>query len=650
MQSALRPSAFLVAALLLGCGAPELQLGGPIAGWPAYGGDAHGSRHSPLTQIDRDNVADLEIAWSYRSGDFDDGTGGAKMPSALQVTPILVGENLVFCTPFNRVISLDAETGEERWAYDPRVDHTGMYIINCRGVSVWRDVRAAPDATCATRIFTGTLDARLIALDAETGLPCAGFGAAGAVDLRGGVGEARPGEYGVTSAPLVIGDRVVTGTMILDNRRVDMPGGVVRAFDARSGAQLWAWDPVPEDAPPPPAGVRYRRGTTNAWTTLSGDPALSLVFVPTGNTSPDFYGGDRDGLDEYSSSLVALDANTGEVAWHFQTVHHDVWDYDVASQPLLFDFPREGEIVPAVVQATKMGHLFFLDRRTGEPLFPVEERAVPQGPVAGEYLSPTQPFPTRPPPLHPAQLRPEDAWGPTPWHRSECRKKIESLRSEGIFTPPSLQGTVQFPGYIGGFNWGSLSIDEGRGILVANSTQAAGLIRLIPRPEWNEMFPDAPPDFGYEPQDGTPYGVQRDVLFSSSGAPCNPPPWGKLFGIDVATGSIRWERPLGTARDLAPFPIWLFIPNGVPNLGGPVTTASGLSFIGATTDHFLRAFDTDSGEELWRGRLPTGAQATPMTYRLREDGRQFVVIAAGGHGLFGVPAGDSLVAFALPIP
>ena len=396
--------------------------------------------------------------------------------------------------------------------------------------------------------------------------------------------------------------------------------------------------------------MQYRRGTTNAWTALSGDPELSLVFVPTGNTSPDYYGGTREGLDEYSSSLVALDANTGAVAWYFQTVHHDIWDYDVAAQPVLFDFPRDGEVIPAVVQATKMGHLFFLDRRNGTPLFPVEERPVPQGAVEGETLSPTQPFPTRPPPLHPTELRPEDAWGPMPWHRSECEQKIASLRSDGIFTPPSIQGSVQYPGYIGGVNWGSLSIDPARGILVVNTSQVAGMIRLVPRPEWNRMFPDGPPDFGFEPQAGTPYGVQRDVLLSSSGAPCSPPPWGKIFGIDVTSGDIRWQRPLGTSRDLAPFPVWLFMPEGVPNLGGPMTTASGLAFIGATTDHFLRAFDTQTGEELWRGRLPTGAQSSPMTYRLRADGRQYVVVASGGHGLLGVPAGDSIVAFALPSP
>jgi quinoprotein glucose dehydrogenase len=643
----LRVSLILLAALA--CSAPEVDLEGPVAGWPAYGGDENAARHSPVDQITKDNVEHLEIAWVHESGDYDDGTGGAKMPSAFQATPILRGDTLYYCTPFNRVFALDAETGEERWVYDPEVNHDDMYLVNCRGVSGWTDRRAAETDVCAERIFTGTLDARLIALDARTGQPCGDFGVNGEVDLRGGVGDVRPGEYGVTSPPVVVGDRIVTGTMILDNVRVDMPGGVVRAFDARSGAQLWAWDPVPAGVSPPPDGVAYRRGTTNAWTAFSADADLGLVYVPTGNTSPDYYGGHREGgLDEYSSSIVALDANTGQVVWHFQTVHHDVWDYDVASQPVLFDFERNGSVVPAVVQPTKMGHLFFLDRRTGNPIFPVEERPVPQDPVEGEYLSPTQPFPTKPPPIHPAALDPEEAWGPTPWHRSQCRDLLASLRSEGIFTPPSLQGTVQYPGYTGGANWGSVSIDPVRNLLVVNTTQVAGLIRLIPREEVAELYPDGTPDFGFEPQAGTPYGVQRIPLMSSLGTPCNPLPWGKLWGIDTATGEIRWERPLGTARDVAPFPVWMFLDEGVPNLGGPITTGSGLTFVAATTDHFLRAFDTQTGEELWKGRLPTGGQATPMTYRIREDGRQFVVIAAGGHGLLGVPPGDSLVAFALP--
>ncbi|MGH7337571.1 MAG: PQQ-binding-like beta-propeller repeat protein, partial [Myxococcota bacterium] len=388
--------------------------------------------------------------------------------------------------------------------------------------------------------------------------------------------------------------------------------------------------------------------TANAWTAFSTDPALGLVYVPTGNTSPDYYGGQRDGLDFYSSSVVALDGSTGLVRWHFRTVHHDLWDYDAPSQPVFLDFSKNGAVVPALIQATKMGHLFFLDRRSGEPLFPVEERAVPQGGVPGETLSPTQPFPIVPAPLHPATLTPDDAFGFTPWDRAKCRELIAGARSEGIFTPPSLEGTIQFPGMVGGANWGSGSVDAGRGVFILNTMRLATYIRLVPRDEYLKQFPDGPPKFGYEPQDGTPYALQRHFLMSPFGAPCNPPPWGTLAAIDVETGEKRWEVPLGTMRDLAPFPVWLFAPAGVPNIGGPITTASGLTFIGATTDRYLRAFRTETGEELWRARLPTTAHATPMTYRLREDGRQYVVVAAGGHGLIPSKAGDSLIAFALP--
>jgi quinoprotein glucose dehydrogenase len=448
----------------------------------------------------------------------------------------------------------------------------------------------------------------------------------------------------------VVGDRVVTGAMVLDNRRVDSPGGVVRAWDARTGKRLWAWDPVPPGETTSADGEmpRYRRGTTNAWTALAADPALGLVYVPTGNTSPDYYGGQRDGLDFYSSSLVALDVRTGLVRWHFRTVHHDVWDYDVPSQPVFVDFPKDGGSVPGLVQATKMGHLFFLDRRTGEPLFPVEERAVPQGAAPGETLSPTQPFPLRPAPIHPATLTPDDAFGFTFWDRGKCREAIENARSEGVFTPPSLEGTIQYPGMAGGANWGSGSVDAGRGVFVINTMRMATYIRLWKREDYAAKFPDGPPAFGFEPQEGTPYALERVPLLSPLGAPCNPPPWGTLVAIDVATGAQRWEIPLGTTRDLAPFPVWLFTPKGVPSIGGPITTASGLTFIGATTDRYLRAFDTATGEELWKGRLPSSAQATPMTYRLREDGRQFVVVAAGGHGLIPTTPGDALVAYALP--
>ncbi len=338
--------------------------------------------------------------------------------------------------------------------------------------------------------------------------------------------------------------------------------------------------------------------------------------------------------------------------WHFQTVHHDIWDYDIGAQPVLFDFPTEDGHVPGVIAATKMGHLFFLDRLTGEPLLPVEERAVPGRAVPGDFVSPTQPFPIKPPPLHPATLEPEDAFGFTPWDKSACREIIEQARSEGIFTPPSTQGTIQYPGMVGGLNWGSLSVDQGRRILVVNTQRIATYIRMVPRADYDAMVEELghPPLFGYEPQEGTPYALERYPLLSPGlGAPCNPPPWGTLVGIDLETGDIAWEVPLGSTRDLAPWPIWLFLGEmGVPNLGGPITTSSGLTFIGATTDAYVRAFETESGALLWKSRLPFSAQSTPMTYRVRPESKQFLVIAAGGHMLLGTKPGDALVAYALP--
>ncbi|NQZ95835.1 MAG: pyrroloquinoline quinone-dependent dehydrogenase [Myxococcales bacterium] len=638
----------LGAAALAACSnAPELDFSGPTAGWEAYGSSPGGGRYSPLTQITAENVGDLEIAWVYHTGDYEDGTN-ALGPSSFQVTPIVIDDTMYLCTSTNRVIALDSETGEERWTFDPVVDTSMIYTQNCRGVSVWTDPEAPASAACRMRILTATLDARLIALDAVTGLPCPEFGKAGTVDLADGIGERDPGEYGVTSPPAIVDDLVVTGSMVLDNRRIDSPGGVVRAYDARSGALRWSWDPVPPDTPAlrdAPPDVRYRRGTANVWSPLAVDRERMLVFAPTGNTSPDYYGGERYGLDYYSSSVVALDARNGEVQWHFQTVHHDVWDYDVPSQPTLLDFPDRNGSIPAIAQTTKVGTVFFLDRRTGEPIFPVEERPVPQGAAPGDVLSPTQPYPVAPPPIHPQEpLRPEDAFGFTPWDRAKCRDAIAELRSDGAFTPPSIQGTLQYPGMVGGANWGSPAIDPERGIMVINTMRVATRIRLIPRAGWTEEMDTA--QYGFEPQRGSPYGLERIPLMSPFGAPCNPPPWGTLVAIDIAKGEILWDVPLGSTRDLAPFPLWFDM--GVPNKGGPMVTASGLIFIAATSDDFLRAFHTETGEELWKGRLPAGGQAGVMSYRVRRDGRQYLAIAAGGHGLLGTNGGDSLVAFALP--
>lgn len=629
------------------------------AGWPVYGGDPGGQRFSPLGELTPENVDQLEVAWTYHTGDMieskglsDDALDAAPPATSFESTPILVDDALVFCTPFDRVIALDAETGAERWTFDPEIDREGHFMLTCRGVSAWTDSRAEATEACRTRIFSGTLDGRLIALDARTGRLCEGFGDHGTVDLKRGVGDPRPGEYGVTSPPAILGDRVITGSMVLDNRRVDAPSGVVRAYSARTGKQLWAWNALPPGEATKQQGA-YRRGTANAWSVFSVDPERNLVFVPTGNAAPDYFGGLRAGLDFYSSSIVALDGDSGEPVWHFQTVHHDLWDYDVPAQPVLFDFPTAGGRTPGVIAATKMGHLFFLDRSTGRPLLPIEERRVPGRAAPGEVgLSPTQPFPIKPPPLHPASLRPEDAFGYTPWDRSACRKIIESARSDGIFTPPSTQGTIEYPGMAGGVNWGSLSVDAGRRLLVVNTQRVATYVRLVPRSEYDAMVEKlgGAPRFGFEPQLGTPYALERRPLVSPwSGTPCNPPPWGTLAAVDLATGDIAWEVPLGSTRDLAPWPIWMMLGEvGVPNLGGPITTASGLTFIGATTDATLRAFKTATGEELWRARLPASAQATPMTYRVRPGGKQYVVVAAGGHMLLGTAPGDALVAFALP--
>jgi len=617
--------------------------------WPHYGGDAGGLRYTPLQEITPRNVRDLEIAWVHRSGDLSDGRGEVASTTAYEATPILVDGTLYICTPFNRVLALDPQTGEERWAYDPGIDLRGRYAnqLVCRGVASWRDPERESGAPCARRIFSATNDARLIALDAATGAPCAEFGQAGQVDLNTGTGEQKwLGEYQVTSPPVLARDLVVVGSAVSDNSRTDAPSGVVRAYDARSGALRWAWDPVPEGFE---GGLRsessdYWLGTANVWAPMSVDEERDLLFLPTGNTAPDFFGGHRGELDTFASSVVALRASTGEPVWHFQTVHHDLWDFDVPAQPTLFPLERGGGSRPALVQATKMGHLFVLDRETGTPLFPVEERPVPQGGVAGETLSPTQPFPLKPPPLVRHDLQPEDAWGLTPWDRAACRERLAALRFEGPFTPPSLQGTLMVPGNAGGSNWGGVAVDPERQLVIANVSDLAWMVKLLPGADF-ERERQANPGVEIAPQRGTPFAMRRELVLSPLGLPCSPPPWGTLAAVDLASGEIRWQVRLGTARDIAPIPLPIEV--GTPNLGGPLATASGLVFIAAAMDDYLRAFDVSSGEELWKARLPAGGQATPMSYR-GADGRQYVVIAAGGHARAGTTLGDALVAFALP--
>jgi quinoprotein glucose dehydrogenase len=494
----------------------------PLADWPYYGSDPGGTRYSPLTQINRTNVGQLKIAWEYHTGDLSNGSGGRRV-SAFETTPIVAFGTMYFSTPFNRVIALDPETGKERWSVDPKIDLRTPYsegLIN-RGVTLWTDPSNAESDACGRRIFLATIDARLFALDEASGRPCTNFGANGQIDLTRGIPNiTRRGEYQETSAPAVTADLVIVGSSIADNDRVDSPSGVVRAFDARTGELRWSWNPIPESLAPTGAG--------NAWSMISVDAERDLVFVPTGAASPDHHGFKRPGDNRWANSVVALSAKTGALVWGFQLVHHDLWDYDTAPQPVLATVRRNGVETPVVIQGNKTGNLYVLDRETGRPIFGVEERPVPKS-DDGLETSPTQPFPFAPPPLVPQLLTADDAWGLTPQDRDACRATIGNLRSEGIFTPPSVQGTIAFPGNLGGMNWSSGAFEPARQMFVTNVNNLPMEVHLIPRDRYESTERAARQgEFRAEvsPQHGTPYGMSRRVLRAPSGLPCNPPPWG----------------------------------------------------------------------------------------------------------------------------
>ena len=624
----------------------------PSGDWLHYGNDVGGSRYSALSQITADNVAQLELAWSAQIGD---GTG----TFGFEATPLKIGNTLYTCTSHNEIYALDTETGKEIWNYDPGVDPSKIALRVCRGVGYYK----VPDAegACAERIFTNTIDSRLIAVDARDGKPCADFDEQGAVNLRRGLGEAPTAYYYVTSAPTIIHGKIVLGGWIIDNQHWGEPSGVIRAFDAVTGELAWAWDMgVPDRIGEPPEGETYTLSTPNSWAPMSADEDLRLVYVPTGNAPPDYWGVYRRPFDEkYASAVVALDAENGRPRWVFQTAHHDLWDYDIPSQPTLTDIPTAEGAVPAVLVSTKRGELFVLNRVTGDPIKAVEERPVPlAGALPEETLSPTQPFSVGVPSFLQPRLTEASMWGITPLDHLWCRIKFREARYEGTLTPPGRKPSIQQPATSGGMEWGGVAVDVPRGIAIINTQELSSYAQLISRAEAEQRglrrITDA--DSGHrsggldDAQEETPYAILTGPFLSPLQVPCTQPPFGRLSAVDLPSGKLLWTQPFGTARGAGPLRIRSGLPFtiGTPNIGGAVATQGGIFFIGAAQDGYLRAYKTATGEELWRYDLPAGGQATPMTYISPGSGRQFVVIAAGGSKALNAKHGNYILGFALP--
>ncbi|WP_169196894.1 membrane-bound PQQ-dependent dehydrogenase, glucose/quinate/shikimate family [Devosia sp. MC1541] len=630
--------------------------------WPAYGGDHKATRYSPLGQITPENVEMLEQIWEFRTGDLpkDD------EPFGNQNTPVKVGDRLFLCSALNKISALDAASGEALWTHDPVVSADAVgYNASCRGLVYFEDTTVVADTMCATRVVNLTHDARMIALDTVTGQPCPDFGALGTVDLMEGMGNHAPGFYAPTSPPTLVRDVLVVGSQVSDGQTRAAPSGVIRGYNVVTGALEWAWDMGrPGETDLPPEGEIYTPGTPNVWTIASGDNELGLVYLPMGNSAVDYWGGDRSEAENtYSTAIVALDVETGEVAWHYQTVHYDIWDYDLGGQGTLVDFPTPEGPVPAIVMPSKQAQFYILNRKTGEPLVSIEERTAPTGGVEPERLSPTQPFVTDFPNLLKADLTERDMWGTTPLDQLWCRIQFRQAAYDGVYTPPTVdQPWIQYPGYNGGVDWGGVAIDPVKGLMITNYNDMPNYNQLVPREEVDALGilpitdPNYDPDVGggshgnLSPQAMSPYGIRVNAGWRVpfTGMLCKQPPYGGIAAIDLNTREILWDRPFGSARNNGPFgiPSMLPIDIGTPNNGGGFITATGLFFIGATTDDMFRAIKVDTGEEVWQTALPAGGQATPITYEA--GGRQIVVINAGGHDFMETPIGDYFIAYALP--
>lgn len=645
--------------------------------WTDYGGSPYGQRYSPLKQITPENVSQLQVAWKLQTGDLpgpDDPT-----ETTAENTPLKVGDTVYLCTPHSRVIAVDAATGAKRWEFDPKIQSPVGFKhwehMTCRGVSYHDDARYAAAlipapattaagapapastaplpanvlaaGTCPRRLFLPTADARLIAINADNGQVCDDFGDKGTVNLRANIGPFTPGGYYSTSPPAVTKDLVIIGGHVTDNESTDEPSGVIRAYDVHDGHLVWNWDPGrPDDTAPIAPDGTYTRNAPNMWSVFSVDENLGLLYLPMGNQTPDQYAATRTPTSEkYGAGLVALDVATGKVKWNYQFTHHDLWDMDVGGQPTLVDLATDNGVKPAILASTKQGSIYVLDRRDGTPIYPIREVPRPQGAVSGDHTAATQPMSDLN--MAPPDLREADMWGTTPFDMLWCRVRFRSLRYEGMYTPPSLQGSLVYPGNFGVFDWGGVSVDPTRQLLLANPSYMAFQSRLIPNDQLAKVEVAAPKSEteGIKQAKGIPYAIELSPFLSPLGIPCQTPPWGYVAGVDLRTGKTIWKHRNGTILDSAPLPIPM--PLGVPSMGGMVTTAGGLTFLSGTLDYYLRAYDVRTGRKLWEARLPAGGQATPMSYA-DDKGNQYILVVAGGHGSLGTKQGDWVIAYSLP--
>ncbi|HKS14153.1 MAG TPA: membrane-bound PQQ-dependent dehydrogenase, glucose/quinate/shikimate family [Pseudomonas sp.] len=628
--------------------------------WNAWAGDSRGSRFSSLADITPENVKGLKVAWTAHTGEaVVPGVGDAED----QNTPLQIGDSVFVCTTYGTVISYDVDSGKENWRFAAGKGNSTYQ--RCRGIGYF-DAQAAtkvadapgaqPDApldasVSPQRLFFPTGDGRLMAIDIHTGQPAANFGDNGTVDLKVGMGEVKPGYYQQSSTPLVAGNLVIVGGRVIDNFETNEPSGVVRAYDAVTGALVWAWDPGNPDVTREPLSPEgYTRGTPNVWVAMSYDAELGLVYLPTGNATPDFFGGTRtEHDDKWGSSIVAVNVATGRPVWSFQTVHHDVWDFDVTGQPLVHDIHNDdGSVTPALAVTSKTGMIYLLDRRNGKPLADIEERAVPKGDIEGERYSPTQPYSVGMPNMGNEVMTESDMWGATPFDQLMCRILFKSSRYEGVFTPPGLDRAIQYPGSLGGMNWGGASIDPRSNLMFVNDLRLGLYHYLIPVKDLPEGQGSSE-GMGIVMQKGLPYGAMRQRFMSPLGVPCQAPPFGTLSAVDLKTHKLVWQVPVGTVQDTGPLniPTGLQLPLGMPTLGPTLATGSGLVFFAGTQDFYLRAFNSHTGEQVWKSRLPVGSQSGPITYRSKKTGKQYVVIFAGGSP-HSTERGDSVIAYTLP--